>query len=79
LFNNASSNGLDSRDWAPGTNDSFNQFSNSGVVNPVSAVDLREMDVLGYDLVAATPEPGSIVLVLSGFGLLAFVRRRTRA
>jgi len=79
LFNNASSNGLDSRDWAPGTNDSFNQFSNSGVVNPVSAVDLREMDVLGYDLVAATPEPGSVVLVLSGFGLLAFVRRRTRA
>jgi hypothetical protein len=46
-FNDAS-NGLDTRDWADGTNDSFNQFSGSGVVNPVSAVDLQVMDVIGY-------------------------------
>jgi hypothetical protein len=57
-FNNASSNHLDSRDWAPGTNDAFNQFSNSGVMNPVSDVDLRLMDVLGYDPV---PEPAGIL------------------
>ncbi len=51
LWNDADADGLDSRDWAPGSNDSFNQFSDSGVINPVSAVDLQLMDVIGYDLV----------------------------
>jgi hypothetical protein len=50
LWNDPTVNQLDSRDWAPGTNDSFNQFSDPGVVNPVSAVDLQLMDVIGYDL-----------------------------
>jgi hypothetical protein len=68
LFNNAQQNGLDTRDWAPGTNDSFNQFSNSGVVNPVSDVDLRVMDVIGYDrtVVAPTPEPSTILAAIFG-------------
>lgn len=72
LYNNALQNGLDTRDWAPGTNDSFNQFSNSGVVNPVSAVDLREMDVIGYDLQqqSVVPEPSN--LLLAAVGGLAF-------
>jgi hypothetical protein len=83
LYNNAQSNGLDTRDWAPGTNDSFNQFSNSGVVNPVSGVDIREMDVLGYDLAqqVVAPEPGSLTLL--GLGLASLVGygrlRRVRA
>jgi hypothetical protein len=47
-FNDNSVNHLDTRDWAGGTNDAFNQFSNGGVVNPVSAVDLQLMDVIGY-------------------------------
>ncbi|NYF49644.1 NF038122 family metalloprotease [Tunturiibacter gelidoferens] len=47
-FNDSAANHLDTRDWAGGTNDSFNQFSDSGVVNPVSAVDLQLMDVIGY-------------------------------
>ncbi len=51
LWNDSVANGLDSRDWAPGTDDAFNQFSDPGVVNPVSAVDLQLMDVIGYDLV----------------------------
>jgi len=75
LFNNASLNGLDTRDWAPGSNDSFNQFSNSGVVNPVSALDLQLMDALGYDIVAV-PEPTAASLVLSALGLVAVVRRK---
>jgi Abnormal spindle-like microcephaly-assoc'd, ASPM-SPD-2-Hydin len=54
LFNDPTANGLDSRDWAPGTNDAFNQFSAPGVVNPVSAVDLQLLDVLGYDLPTPT-------------------------
>ncbi len=73
-YNNQSSNGGDSRDWASGTNDAFNAFSSSGVLNPVSAVDIEEMNVLGYDLTA--PEPGTFFLAgtaLLGAGLL---RRR---
>jgi len=35
LWNDPTVNGLDSRDWAPGTNDAFNQFSDPGVVNPL--------------------------------------------
>jgi hypothetical protein len=76
LFNNAQANGLDTRDWAPGTDDAFNQFSNPGVVNPVSIVDLQDMDVIGYDRVV--PEPGSIGLILAG-AAVALRRARRRA
>ena len=44
---NGSSNG-DTRDWAGTTADSFNAFSSTSVVLPVSAVDLQVMDVIGY-------------------------------
>lgn len=76
-------NGLDTEDWAPGTNDAFNQFSNSGVTNGVSDVDLRQMDVLGYDRlrVVATPEPSTLALVFSGLagvGASGFRSRRKR-
>jgi hypothetical protein len=77
LWNNALQNGLDSRDWAPGTDDSFNQFSNPNVVNPVSPVDLRLMDVLGYDLITV-PEPAAGTLLLGGLGLVVFLRRRVQ-
>src|ERR1700730_6752557 len=58
-FNNANANGGDPQDWASGTNDSFNAFCNSGVKNDLSAVDLRVMDVIGYDATggSATPTP----------------------
>jgi hypothetical protein len=84
-FNAAAVNGLDSRDWAGGTNDAFNQFSSSGVVNPVSDVDLRLMDVIGYDRVsqAVVPEPATLAPALSGIALLGLVaawrRRRSAA
>jgi hypothetical protein len=77
LYNDQFTNHLDYRDWAPGSNDSFNQFSSSGVVNAVSAVDLRELDVIGYDF-ASTPEPGTMALLGAGLIALGFVRRRFR-
>jgi hypothetical protein len=67
-FNDSSANHLDTRDWASGTNDSFNQFSNSGVVNPVSAVDLQVMDVIGYGRVNAI---GSLIETV---GHITFLR-----
>jgi hypothetical protein len=93
LYNNAAGNGLDLRDWcgtavatscgSPNTSDdSFNQFADSGVVNPVSAVDLRELDVIGYNLAAATtPEPSTGILLISAFaaGSFLYCRRRNRA
>ncbi len=72
-FNSVS--GGDTRDWASGTNDSFNAFSSSGVLNPVSAVDVRLMDVIGYDL-AEIPEPGTLSLFAGGLALMIAVRRR---
>jgi hypothetical protein len=75
LFNNALANGLDSRDWAPGTFDAFNQFSNSGVVNGVSAVDLQLMDAIGYDLVAV-PEPAAGTLLVGALATAGVLRRR---
>ena len=40
-------------DWASGIHDSFLAFGSTGVVNPVSAFDLREMDVIGWDRAGA--------------------------
>ncbi|HEY2124847.1 MAG TPA: NF038122 family metalloprotease [Chthoniobacterales bacterium] len=54
-FNNAAANGGDLQDWASGTNDSFNAFSNSGVQNDLTAVDIRVMDVIGYNLGSGAP------------------------
>lgn len=76
LYNNALSNHLDTRDWAPGTNDSFNQFASGGVSNPVSTVDLQEMDVIGYDRVV--PEPATASLIGLG-SLVLLARRRPKA
>jgi hypothetical protein len=66
LWNDPTVNDLDSRDWAPGTNDAFNQFSDPGVVNPVSVIDLQLMDVIGYDLAAPLAVTVSGVFRVSG-------------
>src|SRR5205823_5483085 len=63
LFNDPTVNHLDTRDWASGTNDAFNQFSVSDVANPVSAVDLQLMDVIGYDLTPPWNGPGTLTRV----------------
>ena len=76
LYNNGAANGLDAVDWAPGTNDSFNQFSSSGVVNPVSAVDLQLLDVIGYDKATPAPEPSTLTLCALCFGMMGMARRR---
>ena len=52
---NANGNGGDLGDWASGANDSFNAFSTTGVLNDLTPVDIRVMDVLGWNLVAGTP------------------------
>jgi len=54
LDNFNTNTGGDFGDWAASAgNDAFLAFSNSGVPNPVSAADLREMNVLGYDIQGA--------------------------
>ncbi len=48
LFNDPSNLG-DAGDWASSvTNDSFDAFSLQGAVNPVTATDLKVLDVIGY-------------------------------
>jgi hypothetical protein len=80
LYNNSNGtggNGLDTKDWASGTNDSFNQFASPGVVNPVTPVDLQEMDVIGYNL--AIPEPTSLGVLALGVSATLARRRRKLA
>jgi hypothetical protein len=48
-------------------------------VNPVSDVDLRELDVIGYDRIVATPEPASAILLLSGLVAVGVLRRKKQA
>jgi hypothetical protein len=81
-FNNQAGLGGDSRDWASGTDDAFNAFGSTGIANPVSAVDLREMDVLGYDPAAPTtgvPEPSTGMLLVSVIFAGGLLRRRLSA
>jgi hypothetical protein len=68
LWNDQPANMLDSRDWAGDSDDAFNQFSGSDVVNPVSAVDLQLMDVIGYDA-------GTLVTVPDVFGMAPSLAR----
>jgi len=75
-FNNQASLGGDSRDWASGVNDAFNAFSSSSVSNGLTAVDLRVMDAIGYNLASTTPEPSSVVLMSAGLLGLFYARRR---
>src|SRR5438552_3438352 len=56
-FNDAAANGGDLQDWASGTNVCFNAFSNSSVKNDLTSVDLRVMDVIGYDFAGSSPTP----------------------
>jgi len=69
---NDHANGEDDKDWGSGSNDAFNAFNSSGVENGISAVDIEEMDVIGYDV--PVPEPASVgMLAVCG---LALLRRR---
>jgi autotransporter-associated beta strand protein len=47
-FNNPG--GGDLADWASGANDAYNAFSSSGVMNPITPVGVRSVDVIGYNL-----------------------------
>ena len=69
-FNTVS--GGDAGDWASSMgNDAFNAFSNSGVVNGVSAADLAEMDAIGWDYAAAIQSNPTGVSVTPATGPLA--------
>jgi hypothetical protein len=72
---NANGNGGDLGDWASGQgDDAFNAFAATGAKQDMSAVDLRLMDVIGWNLV---PEPaGSTMLALGALTMLA-VRKRS--
>lgn len=70
--------GADLQDWADGNPaDAFNAFGTPGVQAGMTAVDVRAMDVIGYN-VAAVPEPGSYAMLGAGLGLMALLGRRRR-
>ncbi|MBX7211831.1 MAG: NF038122 family metalloprotease [Verrucomicrobiaceae bacterium] len=64
---NANGNGGDLGDWASGSNDAFNAFSSSGVLNDLTPLDIRVMDVLGWNLAPpAAPVTSSLGSVVTG-------------
>ncbi|MFB3891618.1 MAG: NF038122 family metalloprotease [Phycisphaerae bacterium] len=65
--------GADLQDWAGGTNDSFNAFATVGVEEPLTAVDLTVVDIMGYDPV---PEPAAVVAIMLVCAGLALRRAR---
>jgi len=71
---NPNGNGGDLGDWASGQgNDAFNAFAATGARQDMSPVDLRLMDVIGWNLV---PEPTSSTLL--AFGALTVLAVRNR-
>lgn len=57
-FNDETANKGDNQDWADGDpTDAFNAFGPPAQQADMTAVDLRVMDILGFDLVAANPTP----------------------
>jgi hypothetical protein len=78
-YNFPNGNGTDPQDWASGTNDSFNASSSPGVRNALTPVDLRVMDVIGYDRTNATPEPSTGMLLIAAFLAGCFIQRRARS
>ena len=49
-------NSVDLDDWDGSSNDAYMQFANASVKLPISAGDVRQMDVLGYRLTPPCPE-----------------------
>ena len=70
--------GADLQDWASGDPaDAFNAFGTKGVQAGMTAVDVKVMDAIGYD-VAAVPEPSAYAMLIAGLGLLGALARRRR-
>jgi hypothetical protein len=66
----------DVSDWSGDSFDAYNAFVTRGRALLTSSGDLVEMDALGYDRVAAVPEPDNLWLMAAG--LLLFLARRKR-
>lgn len=50
-FNDETANQGDNQDWAAGPPDSFNAFGSAGEQADLTPVDLRAMDIVGYNMV----------------------------
>jgi hypothetical protein len=68
----------DLSDWAGVTPDAYNAFLTLGRAGLTSPGDITQMDVLGYDLVAAVPEPATLTLLSVGLLVGTFAGRRYR-
>jgi hypothetical protein len=64
--------------WAQGTNGVMAPEANAGQTENITSLDLRAMDVIGYNL-ASVPEPATWSMMIIGFGGIGVsLRRRQR-
>jgi hypothetical protein len=77
---NQVADGTDYGDWwwngshTPQVQDGRATPFTSPMLNKTSP-ETRALDVIGYDLITA-PEPGTVVLLVAGLGILGFMKRR---
>lgn len=70
----------DSQDWdSSDATDPYNAGTSSNQGHSISAVDVRALDVIGWDLATTVPEPSLLIPAACALGLIYFKRRRRLA
>ena len=78
-YNFANGNGSDPQDWdASNPTDPYNAFTGPNQAHALNTIDATTLDVIGWDLVTAVPEPAALALLLAGLGVVACSAGRRR-
>jgi hypothetical protein len=68
--------GSDYGDWASSATVRVQDAFDTPGAKPIYGVELRNLDVIGYDAASSAPEPGTLLLMSAAAGLLLIRKRR---